>query len=272
MKCPQCKSDNENYCPHQVDTYGAEYNDYETGSGGSQTHGGYASHIRANEYFVFPIPSNIETVDAAPMCCAGLTTFGPLYRAKTGPGKHVAIMGIGGLGHFGILWAKGLGAEVTAISHTPAKKEEALKLGADHFVDMTKKDWADEHAFEYDFILNCADMTNEFDIPSILATLKVNGHLHNVGLPDAELPSYKAQAFTPNGSYIGGSHIGSRPEALAMFKLASEKNIKPMIETIDISEQGCKSAVEKVKVNDVRYRVTLTGFDKAFPEARQQSQ
>lgn len=97
-----------------------------------------------------------------------------------------------------------------------------------------------------------------------MSTLSINGTFHNVGLPDKPLPQLKAQDFAPNGAHIGGSHIGSRPEMLAMLKLASEKDLHPMIETIDISEAGCKKAVEKVKSNDVRYRVTLTGFHKAF--------
>jgi len=97
-----------------------------------------------------------------------------------------------------------------------------------------------------------------------MSTLAVNGTFHNVGLPDKPLPQMMAQNFTGNGSAISGSHIGCRTEALAMLKLASEKKLKPIIETIDISEAGCKKAVERVKVNDVRYRVTLTGFHKAF--------
>lgn len=92
----------------------------------------------------------------------------------------------------------------------------------------------------------------------------MQGEFHNVGIPDKPLPMMKARAFLSNGCKIAGSHIGSRPEMLAMLKLASEKGLKPMIETIPISEQGCKGAVEKVYKNDVRYRVTLTDFDKAF--------
>ena len=107
-------------------------------------------------------------------------------------------------------------------------------------------------------------MTNEFNLQEYMGTLAVNGEFHNVGLPDKPLPQIMAQDFAPNGSKIGGSHIGSRPEMIAMLKLASEKGLKPYIQTIDISEKGCKEAVEKVKVNDVRYRFTLTGFDKAF--------
>lgn len=98
-----------------------------------------------------------------------------------------------------------------------------------------------------------------------MSTLAVNGTFHNVGLPDEPLPQMKAQDFAPNGAQIGASHIGSRPEVLDMLKLASEKNIQPYIQTLEVGEQGCKEAVERVKDNDVRYRFTLVNFDKAFP-------
>lgn len=170
----------------------------------------------------------------------------------------------GGLGHFGLLWAKALGAEVYALSHSPNKKEDALKLGAKEFIVTSEKDWAKNYAFEFDMILNTADMTHTFKIQEYMSTLNVNGEFHNVGLPDEPLPTMMAQDFTPNGAKMGGSHIGSRPEMFAMLKLASEKNIKPVIETLDISEKGCAEAVERVQKNDVRYRFTLTGYDKVF--------
>ena len=118
--------------------------------------------------------------------------------------------------------------------------------------------------FAFDFVLNTADMTHTFDIPTYLSICKVNAQFHQVGLPDEKLPQFAAQAFMSNGSSIGASHIGSRPEILAMLKLAAEKNLQPMIETLDISAEGCAEAVQKVANNDVHYRVTLTGFDKAF--------
>lgn len=171
----------------------------------------------------------------------------------------------GGLGHFGLLWANALGAETYALSHTPGKKEDALKLGAKEFICTADKDWSKKWAFTFDFILNAADMTHEFKLSDYMSTLAVNGTFHNVGLPDKPLPQMMAQDFAPNGAAISGSHIGSRPEMIAMLKLASEKSIKPMIETMDISEKGCKEAVERVKTNDVRYRFSLVNFDKAFP-------
>jgi len=258
LECKNCKNDNENYCPKQIDTYGAPSTD------GTITQGGYASHIRAHEYFTFKIPDAIPTYQAAPMLCAGITVYSPLVRAGTGPGKTVAIVGIGGLGHFALLWAHALGATVYALSHTPNKKDDALKLGADHFICTGDKDWSKPLAFTFDFILNTADMTHTFNLTEYMSTLAVNGTFHNVGLPDKPLPQLMAQDFVSNGCSIGASHIGSRPEMEAMLKLAADKKLEPIIETLDISEKGCKEAVERVKKNDVRYRFTLTGFDKAF--------
>jgi alcohol dehydrogenase (NADP+) len=262
LKCNVCKDNNENYCPHQIDTYGAPYESEASGKVVSQ--GGFASHIRCHEYFVFPIPDEIPSVEAAPMMCAGLTSFSPLYRAKVGPGKHVAIVGIGGLGHFAIMWAKALGAKVTALSHSKDKEADAKSLGADEFVYTGKEGWEKDLAFTFDFILNCADMTQEFNLPAYFSTLKINCEFHNVGLPDAPLPALKAQDYVSTGCKMGVSHIGSRVEMLEMLRIAVEHKVKPRIETIEVSEQGCKKAVEKVKVNDVRYRVTLTGFEKVF--------
>lgn len=198
------------------------------------------------------------------MLCAGLTTYSPLVRAGVGKGKHVAIVGLGGLGHFAVMWANALGAEVTVISHSPEKKEDALKLGAKHFVSSKDKDWSKPLAFTFDFMLNAADMTNEFDLDSYLSCLKVNCHFHQVGLPDKPLPEMKTQQFMPNGSSIGASHIGNRPECLAMLKMAAEKKLYPYVETLSISEKACAEATERVKTNKIRYRFTLVDFDKVF--------
>jgi alcohol dehydrogenase (NADP+) len=198
--------------------------------------------------------------------CAGLTVWSPLVRAKIGPGKKVAIVGMGGLGHFAVIWANALGAEVTVLSHSPSKKDDAIKLGAKDFVLTTEAKWEERLAFKFDFVLNSADMTHTFDMQKYLSICAVNAHFHQVGLPDEALPQIKAQQFMSNGSSIGASHIGSRPEMLAMLKLASEKNLQPMIETLQIGEKGCAEAVERVANNKVKYRFTLTGYDKAFPD------
>ncbi|KPM41149.1 NADP-dependent alcohol dehydrogenase 6 [Neonectria ditissima] len=260
LECKNCKSDNENYCPHQIDTYDAPYPD------GTISQGGYASHIRAHEYFVFKIPDNIETSQAAPMLCAGITTYSPLKRAGVGPGKKVAIVGIGGLGHYGIMWAKALGAETYAISHSPDKAADAKALGATELISTKDEGWQEPWAFTFDFILNTADATHHFDMSAYMSTLAVNGTFHNVGLPNEPLPAMKAFDFMPGGYSISASHIGSRPEMIEMLQLASKNKIKSWVQTIDISETGCKEAVEKVDQGKVKYRITLVGFDKVFGE------
>ncbi|KAL9045154.1 MAG: hypothetical protein Q9214_001763 [Letrouitia sp. 1 TL-2023] len=259
LECKNCKSDNENYCPQQVDTYGAPYPD------GTISQGGFSSHIRAHEYFTFKIPDAIPSYEAALMLCAGITTYSPMLRAGVGPSKKVAVVGIGGLGHFGLLWASAMGAEVYAISHSPDKEEEARSLGAKEFISSKEQDWHKPWAFTFNFMLNTADATDKFDLPAYMSTLAVNGEMHHVGLPDNDMPPFAAQAFTPNGCKMGGSHIGSRPEMIKMLDLAAEKKIKPMIETIPISETGCRDATRNVKHNNVRFRHTLIDYDKAFP-------
>lgn len=213
---------------------------------------------------MFPIPDAIESHHAAPMLCAGLTVWSPLVRAGTGPGKHIAVVGLGGLGHFAVMWATALGAEVTVISHSPSKKADALKLGAKHFVSSGDKDWAKPLAFTFDFVLNTADMTHEFNITDYLSILKVGCQFHQVGIPDKPMQDLSPKQFMANGSSIGASHIGSRPECLAMLKLAAEKKLTPIVETIPVGEKGCAEAVDRVRRNDVRYRFTLVDYDKAF--------
>jgi len=151
LTCQNCKADQENYCPNSVDTYGAPYQD------GTISQGGYSSHMRAHEYFTFQIPEKLDTANAAPMLCAGITVYSPLVRLGCGPGKTVGIIGLGGLGHFAVLFASALGAEVYVLSHSPHKKDDALKLGAKHFIDTSKDDWHKDHAFKFDFLLNTAD-------------------------------------------------------------------------------------------------------------------
>ncbi|KAM0335114.1 hypothetical protein ACHAQA_000150 [Verticillium albo-atrum] len=258
LKCPRCKSKNENYCPHMVDTYNAKYED------GSVAHGGFASHIRAHWYFVFRIPDALDSADAAPLLCAGLTTYSPLVRADIKSGKKVAVIGIGGLGHLGLQWAKALGAEVYALTHSPHKEKDAKTLGAAGVINTNEKNWAEPWAFHFDFVLNCTDAADKFDLPTYLSILNIGGEFHMVGLGDAPLPSIPAGAFAGNAAKLTGSHIGNRQEMQAMLKLAGEKNITPMVEKLPLGGEGLKEAVERVKNNKVRYRFTMTEFDKAF--------
>ena len=198
------------------------------------------------------------------MLCAGLTVWSPLVRAGVGKGQQVGVVGLGGLGHFAVMWANGLGAEVTVISHSPHKKADALELGAKHFVISNEKGWAKPLAFKFDFLLNTSDAANKFVLAEYLSTLKVGRQFHQVGFPDKPIPDLNPMVFMANNSSIGASHLGNRLECLDMLRFAAENKLFPAVETLPIGEKGCAEALERVKRNDVRYRFTLMDYDKAL--------
>lgn len=261
LECDLCRDKNENYCPKQVATYNAQYPD------GSWAHGGFASHMRAHEYFTFKIPDALDTNTIAPLLCAGITVYSPMVRAGVGPGKKVGIVGIGGLGHIALQYAVALGAEAYALTHSPGKEADCKKMGAKEVIVTGKEGWHEPYNYKFDFILNCADVTDRFDLTTYFSLLKPGCDFHMVGLPDEALPKLMAQSFAGNAPKLTGSHLGNHQEMEALLKLAAEKGVKPWVETIDVSEEGCKQAVERLKDNKVAYRFTLTGFDKAFGRA-----
>ncbi|KAH8916490.1 NADP-dependent alcohol dehydrogenase 6 [Atractiella rhizophila] len=254
-KCKLCKNDFENYCPHRKDTYGDEHPD------GGITQGGYSSHVRAHEQFTFPIPPELPSSIAGPMLCGGLTTYSPLKAAGVGPGSKVAIIGMGGLGHFAVLFSVALGAETWVVSHSPHKKDDALKMGAKGFILTDKPGWNEDYKFEFDVVLCAANFG--VDLPNYLVLNKPNGKMINVGLPEEPF-TIKPFDMMNNGAGLSVTHIGSKKECLEMLELAAKQNVKSWVEEIDISEAGCKEAVERVRNNKVKYRFTLTGYDKVF--------
>lgn len=258
LECETCLENNETYCPDWVDTYNDFYPD------GSKTWGGYSSHIRVHEHFVFPIPEKLQTNDVAPMLCAGITTYSPLVRNGAGPGKKVGIIGIGGLGHFAIMFAKALGAEVYTFSRTNSKKEDALKLGTDHFIaTCEEKDWATKCARKLDLIISCGNSSKNFDLDGYLKCLRVHGKLVSVGLPEEPFTVSPA-TFIKNGSLLGSSHLGNRQEMTDMLKLAAEKEIKSWHEDLKVGEEGISEALKRCHDNDVHYRFVLTDYDAKF--------
>ncbi|KAI1260542.1 GroES-like protein [Xylariaceae sp. FL1019] len=260
LDCRQCKNNNETYCLKQLDTYGATWPET-----GIVTQGGYSSHVRTHEHWVFPIPDSVPSELAAPMLCAGITLYSPLVRNGAGPGKKVAIVGLGGLGHFGLLWSKALGAETWVISRSHAKEEDAKKMGADGFLATQDKDWNKAHQMTFDLIVSTSNSFGEgFDLDGYLSLLDVHGKFICTGVPEDSTLKMSTGTLWPNGCMIGTSHLGSRSEMLAMFKLAADKGIKSWVETIPISEEGLKNAVERLQKTDVRYRFTMVDYDKAF--------
>lgn len=277
--CDLCKQNNENYCPHKVDTYGAPYptekeaaefgvkNGKELGLDGTKAQGGYSSRIRAHERFVFPIPESLSSVDAAPLMCAGLTVYSPLRRNKVGEAgvKNVAIAGIGGLGHYAVQFAKALGAHVTVLSHSPDKEASVKEMGADVVVITNKEGWEKGYAMRFDFILSTIDDSKGLTLPEFTSTLRVGGKYHTVGLPDKPIENIMAQLFAANMCSISGSHIGSKAEAIEMLKLVVDKKVKTWAMPLPISAENCSEAVTRVHNNkNVKYRIVLTDFDKAF--------
>ncbi|ODV63156.1 NAD(P)-dependent alcohol dehydrogenase [Ascoidea rubescens DSM 1968] len=259
LDCELCKSDNEPYCPKSVFTYNSRYPD------GRNGFGGYASDIRVHEHFAFKIPDNLPSESTAPMLCAGITVFSPLVRAKVGPGSKVGIIGIGGLGHFGILFAKALGAEVYAFSRNDSKKEDCLALGVDHYIATgNDPNWFEPYQYKLDLIVCTANSTENFNLSSYLATLTIGGKFVNVGLPTQGNFDINARSFMKNACFMGASLLGSRKEIEYMLQLASENNIHGWVETIPISIENCKKALERTDKNDIRFRFTFVDYDKAF--------
>lgn len=194
------------------------------------------------QHWVFPIPDALETARAAPMLCAGLTAFSPLVRNGCGPGKKVGIVGMGGIGHFGIMFAKALGAETWAISRSHAKEADAKELGADGFIATQDKDWNVPHKMTFDLIINTANSSEGFDLASYLSLLDVHGRWISVGLPEGAGQEVKTDTFMANGCLIGASHLGSRKEMIRMLQLAADKGLKSWVEEIPISEKGLAEA------------------------------
>lgn len=258
LDCDRCKNDNEPYCPKFVTTYSQPYED------GYISQGGYANYIRVHEHFAVPIPEEIPSELAAPLMCGGITVFSPLLRNGCGPGKKVGIVGIGGIGHMGVIFAKALGAEVWAFSRKNNKKEDALKLGADHYVaTMEDEDW-DKKLFDtFDLVVVCASSLTDIKIDRFVKVMKIGSSIISITAPSRE----EKLVLNPLGLLgvkIGNSGIGSVKEIKTMLDLVAKKNLKIWVETIPISEKGVNEAFERMESGDVRYRFTLVDYDKEF--------
>lgn len=242
-------------------------NGKELGLDGTKSQGGYSSRIRVHESFVFPVPAELSSIDAAPLMCAGLTVFSPLVRNRVGESdvKNVVIAGIGGLGHYAVQFAKALGAHVTVFSHSADKEKDAREMGADDFVLTNKDGWQEPLAMKFDFILSTIDAAKGFTTQEFCSTLRIGGTLHTVGLPDEPIDNIKAQLFATNMCRLSGSHIGSKKEARQMLKLVVDKKVKTWAMPLPISAENCEDAVTRVYNNEnVHYRIVLTEFEKAF--------
>ena len=246
-ECENCKAGLENYCVKGfVPTYNGK--DYD----GTVQYGGYSKAIVVDDHYVLRIPDGLELDVAAPLLCAGITTYSPLREWGAGPGKKVGIMGLGGLGHMGVKHAHAMGADVTLISHSPSKEADAKRLGADNFLLLSDKKAMKEQAMTFDLIVNTVSAPIDLD-PSI-NLLKTDGTMAYVGLPDKPL---QINIFGLNSQRrrIAGSNIGGIPETQEMLDFCAEHGYASDIEVI--SADQINDAWERVVDSDVRYRFVI---------------
>ena len=205
---------------------------------------------------MIPIPEGIDSADAAPMLCGGITTYAPLKNNGCGPGKRVGIVGVGGLGHFGVLWAKALGADyVVGISRQASKREDVLQLGADAYI-ATEDDegWHKKHANNLDIII-CTVSSPKMPLRHYLGLLRARGIFVQVGAPEEDLPPISAFDLIAKEKRIGGSGIGPPGQIREMLKLAADKGVKPWVEKR--SMRDANQAVVDMEAGKARYRYTL---------------
>ena len=188
------------------------------------------------------------------MLCGGLTVFSPLARNKVGPGSRVGVIGIGGLGHFAVMFAAALGAEVTAISHSSRKKADAEKLGARHFITTTEEGWATPHKRSLDLIINTSSGTDS-PLKEYLSLLDIGGTLLFVAIPEGNLPPIRPSTMIGSNVAMRGSNTGSKEEVVAMLELAAKANIKSWVDELPMT--SVNEAITRLDKGDVRYRIVL---------------
>lgn len=245
--CAECKRGLEQYCSvHTVWTYNGR--DHE----GAPTYGGYSDKVVVDENYVLRIPANLPLDGAAPLLCAGITLYSPLKHWQAGPGKNVAIVGLGGLGHMGVKLAHALGAEVTVLSHSLKKQADAKRLGADHFYATSDPETFTKLKRSFDLILST--VSADVDWSEYLGLLKVDGSMVVVGLPEKPA-AIAAFALTGGRRSLAGSQIGGIQETQEMLDFCGKHDLTSDIEVVPI--QKVNEAYERVLRSDVRYRFVI---------------
>lgn len=246
--CEQCKEGLEQYCENgNTMTYNSP--DVHLGI---QTFGGYSEEIVVDENYVLHVPENLDPAAAAPLLCAGITTYSPLKHWKVGPGTKVGVVGIGGLGHMGVKLAKAMGAYVVVITTSPAKTEDARRLGADAVILSTDLEQMRLNSNSLHFILDC--VSAQHDVNAYLRLLKVDGTLALVGAPEHPLP-IAAFSLIPGRKNFAGSTIGSIGETQEMLDFCGKHNIVSDIELIKM--QDINQAYDRLLKGDVKYRFVI---------------
>ena len=238
-ECEWCSRGLENLCPLQEATC-------------VRRHGGYAARVRANARFVMRIPDALPSEQAAPLLCGGITVYSPIREHGVNPSSRVGIVGIGGLGHIAIQFAKVFGAEVTAFSTSVSKEEEARSLGAHHFVNSRESKAMKDVAGTLDFVLNTANADQDWNV--YIQALRPQGTLCFVGVPPSPV-SLHAFPLISGVRTVTGSPIGSPQRIREMLDVAARHGVKATTECFAMARAN--EAIEKVKKNKVRYRAVL---------------
>ncbi|KYK56171.1 hypothetical protein DCS_08138 [Drechmeria coniospora] len=261
--CRQCTTGNENYCADIVPTYAGKHrND-------GPAHGGHARYHRCPSHFVFKIPSGLAPELAAPMLCGGVTVYSPLKHFGAGPGRRVGVVGVGGLGHFAVLFAKALGAdEVVGISRRAEKRKDALDLGCDDYIATADdEDWPAKNARRLDLIISTVSsktaptengwadgVDTQMPLNDYLKLLDIDGTFVQVGLPEDRVP-LSFFSIIPRRLRMAGSGIGSPEEIREMLQLAADKKVRPWVEERPMKEAN--QAIVDMDAGKARFRYVL---------------
>ncbi len=250
LGCSECDEGWEQFCLNGA-TY--TYNNPDK-QDGTITKGGYSDHVVVREHFVLALPDGLDPARAAPLLCAGITTWSPLrqYPEHVAPGKKVAVAGLGGLGHLGVKFAVALGAHVTVITTSPAKAEDARALGAHEVIVSSDREQMKAARNRFDFILDTIPVAH--DVQPYLQLLRRAGRMVIVGAIEP-LPPIHGGLLITNNRAIGGSGVGGIPETREMLEFCAEHQLYPDVETIAMHD--INDAFERLLKNDVRYRFVI---------------
>ena len=245
--CPECKAGLEQFCNNFTLTY-----NFPDKHLGGVTYGGYSDSIVVDEHFVLRVPANLDLAGAAPLLCAGITTYSPMHHWGVTKGKKVGVVGLGGLGHMGVKFAHALGAHTVVFTTSPSKKDDALRLGADEVVISKDANEMAKHAGSFDFILDA--VAAQHDINTYINLLARDGNLTLVGAPPQPL-SVDVMGLLFRRRSFSGSLIGGIAETQQMLDFCGENNITSDVEVIPI--QKINEAYERLLKSDVKYRFSI---------------